>query len=239
MFVKQAESFATDFSILAMFRMFSSLRRIDAYIRRQIELVKGQPGEGLISSLIEAHEEGDRLTEDEMTAMILLLLFAGHVTTVHLIGGGLFSLLQHPEQKQLLLSDWSLAGRAVDEMLRYVSPVQTTKPMIPIRDMEWHGHHFRRGENVVAMLAAANVDPQQFDRPERFDIRRDPNPHLAFGAGPHVCLGWKLAVAEGEIALQQLLTRFPNLELTRPPEQIPWSRRPGTRGMDTLPIRLW
>jgi cytochrome P450 len=239
MFIRQAESFANSPSILSVVRILLSMRGVDRYIRQQIEATRRRPREGLISALIAAEEAGQRLTPDETAAMILLLLFAGHVTTVHLIGGGVFALLTHPEQKELLLADWSPVARAVDEMLRYISPVQTTKAMLPMRDLEWHGHRFRRGENIVAMLAAANADPAPFPHPERFDIRREPNPHVAFGAGIHVCLGWKLAVTETEIALEQLFARFPKLALAVPPSQAKWSRQPGTRGMETLPVRLW
>jgi cytochrome P450 len=239
MFIRQAESFANRPSILSLIFILWSMSGIDRYVRRQIEAVQHSPREGLISELIAAEQQGQKLTHDETAAMLVLLLFAGFITTVHLIGGGVFTLLEHPDQKALLLADWSLAGRAVDEMLRYLSPVQTTKALMPVRDLDWHGHNFRRGENIVALLAAANVDPQQFPEPERFDIRRAPNPHVAFGAGPHVCLGWKLAVAECEIAVQQLFTHFPQLELAVPPSQVKWSRQPGTRGMESLPLRLW
>src|SRR5262249_11022134 len=146
--------------------------------------------------------EGERLTDDELLAMVVLLLGAGHLTTVHLIGAGVYTLLEHPEQRQALLADRSLAESAVDEGLRYVSPVQMTKPMMPARDLEWHGQGLKRGEKIFALLAAANVDPRKFEGPHRFDIRRRPNPHVAFGAGIHVCLGARLAKIEGEIALE-------------------------------------
>lgn len=239
MFVKQAESFANRPSLFGLFRMLMSLRRVERYIREWIEAAKTTPQEGLISALIAVEQEGDRLTEEEMVAMILLLLFAGHVTTVHLIGGGIYTLLEHPDQTQSLLSDWSRVDSAVNEMLRYLSPVQTTKPLMPVRDIEWHGQCFKRGENIVAMLAAANADPHEFNEPQRFDIHRDPNPHVAFGAGIHVCLGMKLAVAETEIALEQLFTRFPRLDLAIPRSQVRWSRQLGTRGMESLPVKLW
>jgi cytochrome P450 len=239
MFIRQAESFAKSPSVLSVFRILLSMRSVDRYLRQQIAAAKQAPRDGLISALIAAEQEGDRLTPDETAAMVLLLLFAGHVTTVHLIGGGVFALMTHADQKELLLADWSLAECAVNEMLRHVSPVQTTKAMLPIRDLEWHGRRVRRGENIVAMLAAANADPFPFPEPDRFNIRRDPNPHVAFGAGIHNCLGWKLAVTETEIALEQLFQRFPKLELAIPASQVRWSRQPGTRGMEQLPVRLW
>ncbi len=238
MFVRQAESIANSPSLVSLFKMVSGIRRITVYIREQVEAAKRKPREGLISALIAAEQHGERLSEDEMVAMILLLLFAGYITTVHLIGAGIYTLLGYPEQKESLLSDWSQVGRAVDEMLRYLSPVQTTKPMMPVRDIHWHGQPLQRGERIVAMLAAANVDPRQFAQPERFDIQRHPNPHVAFGAGTHVCLGAKLAVAETAIACELLFTRFPKLELAVPRSEVRWSRQLGTRGMESLPIRL-
>lgn len=238
MFVKLAESFARRPSWFALFKLLRSLRRLTTYIRGQVEAARNAPHEGLISALAAAEQEGDRLTEDEMVVMILLLLFAGHITTVHLIGGGIYTLLMHPEQKQMLLADWSLAEGAVNEMLRYLSPVQTTKPMMPVSDLEWRGRKLKRGENIIAFLASANADPRQFADPQRFDILREPNPHVAFGAGTHICLGLKLAVVETEIALEQLLTRFPELKLAVADSEVPWSKQLGTRGMESLPVRL-
>jgi cytochrome P450 len=238
LFVRQAESLANNLSVVSLFRWVTGIRRITSYIREQIQAARKQPREGLISALVAAEQNGQRLSEDETVAMILLLLFAGHVTTVHLIGGGVYTLLAHPEQKQALLSDWTQVGGAVDEMLRYLSPVQTTKPMLPIRDIEWRGQQLKRGTRILALLAAANVDPQQFADPERFDIHRHPNPHVAFGAGIHICLGLKLAVAETEIAVEKLFSRYPNLELAIPDSEVAWSRQPGTRGMESLPVHL-
>jgi cytochrome P450 len=238
MFTRQAESLSRGPSLVSLFKMLYGMGHVVDYAKVQIQAARRAPQEGLISALVLAEQEGQRLSEDELATMILLLLFAGHVTTVHLIGAGVYTLLEHPEQKQALLSDWSLAASAVEEMLRYLSPVQTTKPMMPVRDLTWHGWSLKRGERIVALLASANVDPRRFENPECFDIRRRPNPHLAFGAGIHVCLGAKLAVAEAEIAVRRLFTRFPNLALATPPAQVRWSRQPGTRGMESLPVNL-
>lgn len=238
LFVKHAEAFAGNTSWYGIFKLFRYAKRLMAYIRERIEIAKATPLPGMISELIAAEQQGDRLTEDEMVTMILLLLLAGHLTTVHLIGAGVYTLLDHPPQKQMLLADWSLAGSAIDEILRFVSPVQMTKLLLPARDLQWHGQTVKRGERMIAYLAAANVDPRQFEDPERFDILRQPNPHVAFGAGTHICLGLKLAVAEAEIALRQLFTRFPNMELGIPREQVRWSRPLGTRGLESMPVRL-
>jgi cytochrome P450 len=237
-FVKLAESFAGSFSPLGLLRWLGAIKDLVAYIREQIRLRRAEPREGLISELIAAQHEGERLTDDELLAMIVLLLGAGHLTTVHLIGAGVYTLLEHPEQRQALHADWSLVESAVDELLRYVSPVQMTKPVMPARDLEWHGQALKHGEKIFALLAAANVDPRKFEDPDRFDIRRRPNPHVAFGAGIHVCLGARLAKIEAEIALERLLTRFPELELAVPSTEVRWSGQPGTRGLAALPVRL-
>jgi cytochrome P450 len=238
MFIRQAAMLTSGASLMTLVKMFRSMRRLMAYASQQIEEARRRPHEGLISALVAAENDGQRLSEDEMVSMILLLLFAGHVTTVHLIGAGIYTLLGYPDQQQELMADWSLAPSAVNEMLRYISPVQTTKPMLVSRDMQWHGVSLKRGERILAQLAAANVDPRQFPEPERFDVKRHPNAHVAFGAGPHVCLGWKLAVVETEIALEQLFGRFPKIELAVPREAINWSSQLGTRGVAELPVRL-
>jgi cytochrome P450 len=237
-FVKLAESFAGSFSLLGLFRWLGAIKGLVAYIREEIRLRRANPREGLISELIAVQHDGEQLTDDELLAMIVLLLGAGHLTTVHLIGAGVYTLLEHPEQKQALQADWSLAESAVDELLRYVSPVQMTKPMMPARDLAWHGQALKRGEKIFALLAAANVDPRKFESPDRFDIRRRPNPHVAFGAGIHVCLGARLAKIEAEIALERLLTRYPTPELAVSTTDVRWSGQPGTRGLAALPVRL-
>jgi cytochrome P450 len=239
MFIRHSERLAIRLNLWALFRMLSGMRHVVGYIRQRVAAARDSPSEGLISALVAVHDEGDRLSDDELVAMIVLLLFAGHVTTVHLIGAGLYTLLVHQDQRQALQSDWSLVSGAVNEMLRYISPVQSTKPLLAVRELTWHRQPLARGESILAWLAAANMDPRQFDRPEVFDIRRSPNPHVAFGAGIHNCLGWKLAVVEAEIAVQQLLERFPNVTLAIPAERAVWSRQPGTRGMESLPVQLF
>jgi len=237
-FARDAEVFAKPMSIWSAVRLIPSIRGITRYIEAQIAECRKNPRPGLITALIEAEDEGERLTEEEMVSMVVLLLLAGHITTVHLIGAGIFVLLEHSEQRQKLCSDWSLAGGCVNELLRFLSPVQTSKPMMPVRDFEWRGYQLKRGERMVALLAAANADADKFPHPERFDMTRESNPHLAFGTGIHVCLGMKLAVAEAEVAIKRLFTRFPELRLAVPADQVRWSPQFGTRGLDKLPVYL-
>ena len=170
--------------------------------------------------------------------MAFLLLVAGHETTVHLIGGGVLALLEAPEQKARLLADCSLAPSAVEELLRFVSPVQVAKPRYVRRDLELHGRPLRRGEILIPMLASANADPARFESPERMDLTRAPNPHLTFGTGMHFCLGAQLARVEAQVVLEKLFTRSPNLSLAVPGSALKYTGRLGIRALTALPVRL-
>jgi cytochrome P450 len=191
-----------------------------------------------MTALVQAEQDGDRLSEDELLAMAFLLLLAGHETTVHLIGGGVLALLESPEQKTRLLADWSLVASAVEELLRFVSPVQFTKPRYASRDLEVHGRSLRRGDLILPMLASASADPARFDGPERLDITRAPNPHVAFGSGVHFCLGAQLARVEAQVAVEKVFTRFPHLSLAVPDSALTYTGRIGLRALTALPVRL-
>jgi cytochrome P450 len=157
---------------------------------------------------------------------------------VHLIGGGTLALLEAPEQRARLTADWSLLPSAVEELLRFVCPVQFTEPRYVGRDLEFHGRALRRGDFVIAMLASANADPGRFHEPDRLDVRRSPNPHVAFGTGSHFCLGAQLARVESQVVTRKLFTRFPNLSLAVPPAAIRYRGRFGIRALTALPVRL-
>ena len=203
-------------SLWGIFRFLPGLFRLVGYFKRHFEQCRRQPRPGLMTALVQAEQDGDRLSENELLAMAFLLLVAGHETTVHLIGGGVLALLEAPEQKARLLADWSLVPSAVEELLRFVCPVQIAKPRYVSRDLEFHGRPLRRGEILIPMLASANADPGRFDDPERMDITRSPNPHVAFGTGMHFCLGAQLARVETQVVIEKLFTRFPNLSLAVP-----------------------
>jgi cytochrome P450 len=192
----------------------------------------------LLAALIEAEEAGDRLTADELLAMVFLLLAAGHETTLHQITGSVLILLDHPERRGEMTADWSLAETAVDELLRYLSFAQISKPRFAVEDGTYWDQPMRRGQMIFAGLAAANSDPAVFENPERLDLRRHPNHHLAFGEGIHYCLGAALARLEIEIALRRLFTRFPNLRLAIPRTQVRFSPYPGVHGLVSLPLQL-
>jgi cytochrome P450 len=167
---------------------------------------------------------------------LFLLLFAGHETTTHLISGSVFELTKNPALRDWLAEDWSRADLAIEEFLRFVSPVQFSKPRVIRRDVEVGGVRLKRGEQIVAMLAAANLDPAGNAHPEKLDLERRPNRHIAFGTGIHFCLGHQLARLEGKSALEALYARWPKLRLAVKPEQIRWRSRPGIRAIVSMPV---
>jgi cytochrome P450 len=168
--------------------------------------------------------------------MVFLLLVAGHETTTHLISGSVFELLKNPGLRDWLEEDWSRVDLAVEEFLRFLTPVQFTKPRYIRRDIELGGVKLRKGEKVMVMLAAANMDPLANSHPERLDLQRKPNRHIAFGTGIHFCLGHQLARIEGRCALKSLLRRWPDLTLAVDESEIKWRKRPGIRAIERLPV---
>lgn len=235
-FKKWFSSFANVKSVWGIARVVPGLRKTMKYLQHQIEMTRQSPRDGLISALVEAEQSGDRLSDDELQSMVMLLLLAGHETTVHMISNGILTLLQLPKVKQDLLADWTRIAPAVEEMLRYNSSAQFAKPRYVTQDMEFHGQRLHRGELVMPVIASANYDPVRFDQPTEFQIDRPNNYHLGFGAGPHVCLGLKLARAETQVVLQQLFTRWPDLEPAFEPSIPDWSRRMGMRSLRSLKV---
>jgi cytochrome P450 len=236
-FTRWAAGISTSSSVLGIAWGLRGLSHMMNYLREEIARQTMRPRDGLLAALIQAEEAGDRLSEDELLAMVFLLLAAGHETTLHQITASVLALLDHPEQLRELTSDWRLAESAVQELLRYVSFAQVTKPRYAREDFEFCGQPIRRGQMLFACLAAANSDPSVFEHPERLDLVRQPNRHVAFGAGIHFCLGAKLSRVETEIALERLFTRFPRLQLALPRTQIRYLPRFGTRALRSLPVR--
>jgi pimeloyl-[acyl-carrier protein] synthase len=203
------------------------------YFNELIPQRKGDPRDDLISALLAAEEAGDFLSHGELLAMLLLLLVAGHETTVNLIGNGLLALLGHPEQFDRLRTDESIERSAVEELLRYDSPVQFTGRLV-LQDVEIGGHLIKKGTGISTILASANRDPEVFADPDTLDLGRDPCPHLSFSAGIHYCLGAQLARLEGQIALSTVVRRFPNMKLAT--EALEWRPAPILRGLVALPV---
>lgn len=218
------------------FGLIPTMYVMKRYLGGQLEAARRDGGEGLIAELIRVEREGGRISPDEMVAMVFLLLGAGTETTTHLISGSAFELLRDPELRDWLEADWSRANMAIEEFLRFVSPVQFSKPRFVRKDVELDGVRLKAGERVMVMVAAANMDPAANDAPERLDLTRRPNRHMAFGTGIHFCLGHQLARIEGKCALEALLTRWPKLALAVPEDQIRWRERPGIRALASLPV---
>ena len=206
------------------------------YIRSLVRSRRAAPREDLVTALVRAEEAGQQLDEDELAAMIFLLLVAGHETTVNLIGNGMLALLDHPEQMQRVRADPSLLPRAVEELLRYDGPLETATERYAREDVSLAGVAIPRGELVYAVLASANRDERQFADPDTLDIDREPNRHLAFGLGVHYCLGAPLARLEGQIAIGALLKRLPDLRLAAVRSTLRWRRGLVLRGLRSLPI---
>jgi cytochrome P450 len=237
-FTRLADRFLVSGTALGIVRAFAAISQVIRYCREEFRRQTRRPRGGLIAALVEAEEAGDRLSEDELVAMVFLLLVAGHETTLHQITCSVLALLDHPRQLAELTADWGLADSAAQELLRYVTFAQISKPRYAREDTEFCGQPLRRGRMIFGCLATANSDPAVFARPEVLDLRRQPNRHLAFGAGIHVCLGAKLARVETAIALERLFTRFPNLRLAVPRSRVRYATRFGSRALLALPVRL-
>ena len=208
------------------------------YLRAMFEEKRKNPKDDLISGLVRAKEAGDKLSEDELLGMVFLLLIAGHETTVNLIGNGMLALLQHPDQLQRLREDPSLIKPAIEELLRYDGPVETSTERFAREDVAIGGTVIPKGEMVMVVIASADHDPERFVNSDELDVTRADNKHLAFGKGIHFCLGAPLARMEGQIAINTLLRRMPELRLADSPESLIW--RPGMvlRGLKGLPVEF-
>ena len=206
------------------------------YLRRLFARRRADPGDDLLTALLRAEEAGDTLSEDELLAMVFLLLVAGHETTVNLIASGTLALLQHPDQLGRLRRDPSLIKPAVEELLRYTSPVEVATERFAREDVAVAGATIPRGALVLAVLGSANRDEAQFTAPGTLDLARDPNRHLAFGLGGHYCLGAPLARLEGQIAIATPLRRRPDLRLAGAPGALRWRRGMFLRGLAHLPL---
>jgi pimeloyl-[acyl-carrier protein] synthase len=210
-----------------------SRRALADYFRALVPERRAHPQPDLLSGLLAAEEQGDKLTEPEVIAMCLLLFIAGHETTVNLIGNGLLALLRHPDQLARVQGDAALIPNAIEELLRYDSPVQRTA-RIANTDVDLAGHRVGKGTMVVTALGAANRDPAQFAEPDRLDVTRRDVRHISFGYGIHFCLGAPLARVEGQIALGTLLRRAPRIALAEPAPE--WRESSVLRGLKRLRV---
>lgn len=215
-------------------RILKSTNDMTAYFRSAMRADKLRP-DGLVASLMNAEIQGDRLTEDEVVANSIVTMVGGQETTTNLIGNGVLSLLRNPDQLELLRANPSLVPSAVEELLRYESPSQHTGRLAP-EDTEIGGKQIRKRQAVMAVMAAANRDPERFPDPDRLDITRTDNRHVAFGWGAHFCFGAALARIEGQITFEELLRWFP--EWAFEPGPLHWRTNLGLRGLTALPIKF-
>ncbi len=223
---------------LQMLGKLGNMFQMYRFFKGLIQLRRKNPGDDLVTALIKAEQDGDRLNEDEMIAMIFLLLLAGHETTVNLIGNGTLALLENPDQLQKLQQHPELMDSAVEELLRFTNPVEQPAPRYVLEDVELSGQKIAKGSRVLVGIASANRDETAFSNADKLDIERTPNKHLAFGLGIHYCLGAPLARMEGKIALQKLLARYPNMKLAVTSDQVQWRTSMAVRGLKTLPVQL-
>jgi cytochrome P450 PksS len=215
-----------------------ALWQSERYLRELIARRRVDPQEDMVTALIQAEEAGDKLSEDEVMGMIGILLLAGFETTMGLIASGTLALLQHPEQRRRFVLEPSLADSAVEELLRYTSPLEMGAFRIAREDVAIGSVTIPKGDLVLAVLSSANRDEARFKGPDILDLAREPNRHLAFGAGGHFCLGASLARMEGRIALTSLFRRFPDLRLAEPVETLPWRRSMPVRCPARVPLTL-
>jgi cytochrome P450 len=212
-----------------------SLAALTDYITKLSEARRLQPREDLLTALVEATQDGQQLTQEELVANMIILLSAGHETTINLIGNGLLALLGHPDELQKLRAQPELVSSAVEEMMRYDNPVQISYRSAA-QDVEVGGKLIRKGQLVNSVLAAGNRDPERFTEPDRFDVRRDEGRNLGFGLGIHYCLGAPLVRLEAQTAFTALLSRFPKLSLAT--ENLEWQEHPIFRGVQSLPVEF-
>lgn len=223
-------------STWGILRALAGMGGVVKQLRAEIGLARQDPRPGLLGDLIAAEAQGGKMSEDELVSLILVLFVAGHDTTTNLLSSGLHALQTEPgaweTAKGLDADGWRIA---VDELMRFAMPVYMTKPRFVIQDTALSGIPVKRGEKVMALLGAANLDPAVFDNPLQLDLSRRPNRHTGWGGGPHICLGLHLAKMEAELTLSKIVDRWPNLVLS---ENLRWSKRLGTRGLERLCVRL-
>jgi len=235
-FIAWAGSMSRVKGAIGFLSVMPALGKMRRYMMERLRAAREQGGEGLIAELVRVESEGGRISSEEMVAMLFLLLNAGSITTTHLISGAVYELLREPARRDWLMADWDRAGLAVEEFLRFVSPVMFTKPRYVRHDVDLDGVNLKKGDCIMAMIVAANMDRQANERPERLDLERKPNRHLSFGTGIHFCLGHQLARIEASCALQALFARWPKLRLAIDPAHVRWQRRPGLRALEELPV---
>ncbi len=223
-------------STFGILRALAGMGGVVRQLREEIDAARRNPRPGLLSELIQAEAAGGKMSEDELVSLVLVLFIAGHETTTNLVSSSLYELQTPPgawaTARALDGDGWRVA---VDELMRFSLPVHMTKPRFVIHDTEVAGVPLQRGEKVMAVLGAANLDPAEFDDSLTLNLARRPNRHTGWGGGPHICLGLHLAKMEAELVLSKMVERWPSLALGN---GLKWSKRIGTRGLEEMPVRL-
>ncbi len=235
-FTRWASGLTSVNGLLGFIKLVPGLSAMKRYIEFRIRETEKHGGDGLIAELVAAKANGADISDQEVVAMVFLLLVAGHETTTHLISGAVFTLLEDKKRRDWLKADWDRAPLAIEEFLRYVAPVQFSKPRFAVHDIQLGDVRLKRGDMVMAMLVGANLDEAAFETPTELDMARRANRHISFGAGIHFCLGHQLARLEAKSALRALFTQWPDLGLACDPEQIKWKQRIGLRAIESLPV---
>ena len=217
-------------------KILRSVEEMSSYFRSAMQEQRLHPQDGLVSAMMAADVDGAKLTDEEIIANLIVTMVGGQETTTNLIGNGILTLLRNPEAMKRLRNDSSLVPSALEELLRYESPSQHTARLAP-DDVELGGKQIRKRQAVIAVMGAANRDPERFPDPDRLDIERPDNRHVAFGWAAHFCFGAHLARLEGQIAVSTLLQRLPDLELDTKVPPV-WRHNLGLRGLTALPVRF-
>jgi cytochrome P450 len=213
-------------------------RWLTRQIRKLIKQRQREPGNDLVTALVQAEEAGDKLSEEEMVATIFFLLIAGYETTVNLIGVGAMALMQNPHERERFKQDPTIGESAIEELLRYTSPLDVATQRFAREDMIINSARISRGDALFAVLGSANRDESQFSDPDTLNLARTPNKHVALGQGVHFCLGAPLARLNGQVALTSLFRQFPDLRLAQSPESLRWRKSLFIRGPESLPVLI-
>ncbi len=224
-------------SPLRLLLIYPSMRNFMHYLRALVESKRARPGNDLLSALA-AENNREKLSDDEFVAMAAILLIAGHETTTNLIGNGTLALLRNRDAREQIKSDPALFPSAIEEFLRFMSPLEMSTERFATEDTEIAGTMIPRGSMVFGVIASANHDERQFENPGRLDLARKPNRHLTFGEGGHYCVGAALARMEGQVAFRGLLEAFPDMTLAVEPDQLEWRGAVILRGLKKLPVRV-
>jgi cytochrome P450 len=235
-FAKWSNTMMTASSNPNPLRLIPTIMAFTGYLRKLFKQRRANPQDDLITALVQAEEAGDKLSEDELLSMCVLLLVAGHETSVNLIATGALALIQHPEQMAMLRDDPTLIKPAIEELTRFVCPVEHATERFTREDVALHGMVIPQGETIFAVIGSANRDEAHFDNPDSLNIQRENNKHLGFGLGMHYCLGAPLARLEGQIAINTLLRHLPDLQLAVPESKLRWRSSIIFRGLESLPV---